>query len=230
MKIKGERNMGKKTRPKYSHTVLTVIAIVGIFVLIGSAKVFLPDLLKSEKPGKAETKQNRFSIDTSQARPYSIINKMDFSMHNPYRKRIKYYLFSDASTRKERAHTAILAALELAEKDYADFVTVRITPFEFTECCSYIVAKADYAPDGKGISGKGINETWDVTASDLKITEDTVDAVHAMKKAEKRGMDNISKIKKFIANQTGLPTQKAEQIYFDMIALKSQKEYSPKGL
>lgn len=100
------------------------------------------------------------------AKVYEIISNEDSSF--PGRKRLGISILSEAASFEERAQTAMKAAIDYQKITKADLVSVRLEPSKAMDGKGSPLAVADYAPDGKGISGdtsmSGNDWVWKVEA------------------------------------------------------------------
>lgn len=172
-------------------TLAALIALTAIMVFIGGFVALLkPGLIRQTKGWKAmlycfATSVLMFGtsvtlmpapmLEKGEAHFYRTIDQEDSSV--ALRKRLGWVIVAPtAATLEDRAVTAIHAAKELHERSGADFVQIRLVADELTNWGGNgILAIAEYAPDGKGVSGQGEKgNKWKVSAADTAISEQQI--------------------------------------------------------
>jgi len=196
---------------RVSKKVKIIITVVAGVICIG---------ILSDQPETATKNQQTaapITLETTEAKPYKIFSSNDMSVNG--RKRKKYNVVSDAKTRKERAHTAIKAAIDLQSSSKNDVVSVAIEPSKDIAGKGFALAIASFAVDGQGW---GANDwKWQVVVADELITEQQLIVVEEWYKNrddfQKDGMTDEPALTKFLASKLSLPI---EQITFPVVTLK----------
>ncbi|MDZ7831666.1 MAG: hypothetical protein U5L07_07925 [Desulfobacterales bacterium] len=189
---------------------------IALFLLAGAVLLIAGCQDADQKPveKKAEPKpvaQKKIS--------YKILNKMDYSIKHPYRKRIQWYIYSTAETKVDRGRVAIQAALDCVKQSGADEADIRVTPLPDVECCQYTTARANYAPDGKSSLG----EKWHVEASDIEITPQIEKTIYLMEKARFLKIDQISEVVKYIDKNLRVGKDQAHKLYFKVLEMMTKE-------
>lgn len=108
--------------------------------------------------------------DVSQAVEYTVVKTEDVSFAGRTRVN-RYVVAAHANTREQRAQTAIKAAMDLQHETLAQVSSVVVELSAWLAGHGHPVATADYAIDGRGMSGDQ-SWTWRVSASDEPVTPD----------------------------------------------------------
>jgi hypothetical protein len=115
-----------------------------------------------------ENKNTVAELNIEQAKPYEVLNLHDISFAG--RDRYKAHIYApEAVTYEQRAHTAMKAAKEICLNKKAHFVSALLEPSPALAGKGDIVAMADYAVDGRGVSGEE-QWTWNVQSSRSEVT------------------------------------------------------------
>lgn len=98
-------------------------------------------------------------MDLSQAKPYVIIKKDDFSFAG--RDRYEWSITAPrANSFEERAQTAMKAAMDLHKQRNCHVANILLEISEKLKGKGFPLAMVDYAPDGYGYTGKTGNDRW----------------------------------------------------------------------
>ncbi|PAX78268.1 hypothetical protein CIK43_18930 [Citrobacter sp. TSA-1] len=164
------------------------------------------------------TEQKRVLEDASlwrnKARSYSLVDKDDISYAG--RERYKISIVSpDSQSLEERAATVKNAAIELQKKTGADFVSVLLLPTENSKGKGYVLAMADYSPDGCGTGEKCDNKKLVVSASDVVLAKSQLQSISLWNEYKKKfaGSDGVldikeeKRLKQFISKQLNIPVK-----------------------
>ncbi len=205
----------RKTGVPYSRGQLTIVfslLVVVFFVLFGIVTP-TPD----NKPIQKETvKTDEKKGPLSEAKTYTVINKMDVSI--PGRKRMGIVIISsEAKTYNELAQTAMKAAMDYQKETGADLSYVWLEMSPLTQGAGYQLATADYAPDGKGNSEMATPFTWEVEAVKTLPTEQAKKITELWQsnkpKFQKNGMTDEPELKKFIAGKLNIKVSDVTTYY-----------------
>lgn len=143
------------------------IAIVVFLVILGFYFAsFLPSSEKKNKNTGTTSRQNTINID------YKIIDKEDFSFHG--RKRVSISIYKETNDITDRVVVIKQAARNLIKTDGADVASVYLYTIPFMNpavCGGMNIARATYAPDGKGRDGDTQNWIWEISVSEANLTE-----------------------------------------------------------
>ncbi len=152
-------------------------------------------------------------VDVSDAKGYKVLKTEDFSFGA--RKRTRVYIWADASTVTERAHTVIKAALVQQKKTKSDVVEIVLEPSRVIVGKGCGLANALYAPDTGGLTGRE-RWQWNVRVSkhivrslDLKMEEMWWANRDDF---QKNGRTDEPGLKRFIAGQLKCPIDSVEKL------------------
>jgi hypothetical protein len=179
------------------------------------------ELIKEPSAKMPEKQAVKKSPVLQHAISYKLLTQEDFSTHSPYRKRVKWYIYADAKTKDQRAHTAIKAALDCRKQTAADLIDIRLTPIKNPNLkqADFQVAWVQYAADGQGFYSKQTSGPWEIKVSDLNFTPKHLSAADAMLDARFMGMDKIDEVINLIAQPPNITRTQAEKLWADLAGL-----------
>ena len=129
------------------------------------------------------------------AHKYEVIEVEDTSVARRARIRVRI-LAPSAVTSEDRIATAMAAALDTSRAVDVDFVSVMLeaTPSLY----GFMLAAADYAPDGCGVSGSGDNCTglvWSsLTATDMQVSKEQVEIWEAWERHKENFTERVETV------------------------------------
>lgn len=161
-------------------------------------------------------------IDHKLAAEYKVASIEDVSFAG--RKRLSFSITSKDSLEKSgnegfhvRAHTAIKAAIELQRKYKCDVAFVILEINKSLSGKGYSIARASFAPDNGGTSGKD-GWTWEVYSSKTPVRNDELLVLNKWyefrSKFQSDGMTDEPALKAYLAQKLNLPEEKITLPWF----------------
>ena len=158
--------------------------------------------------------ENQAKVPTNQASMYETISVNDTSFGA--RKRLSARIVAPtAVTHEQRAQTALKAAVDLQKQRRVDAVGVFLEISPGLAGIGYVLAIADYAPDGGGWSGSTPfrNGIWEAAATDHVVPDTVIKMAELWFQHEKKfqvndgfggTMTDESALRKYIAGLIGI--------------------------
>lgn len=188
-------------------SLFTGDVITGLILLLATA-ICLPPLLSTVNAaakGKVELTQGKAVIagivllfiavafatppseqknqhETVKTINYTVIGERDFGFNG--RDRLGVFVYApEAKTKLERAAVVRQAAIDLQKRTNADFTDATLEVASFSYQQGNVLAMADYAPDGCGVSGKDCTgEKFKIEVSDAQVPALQIDVLREWEK------------------------------------------------
>ena len=233
-------------------------SVTGLILLLASA-ICLPPLLNkinAAAKGKVELTQGRAVIasvvllfiaaafatppptqqNAQQAKVktinYTIIGGRDYSFNG--RDRFGVFVHApEAKTKLERAAVVKQAAIDLQKRTNADFTDATLEVADFSYQQGNVLAMADYAPDGCGVSGEDCTgEKFKIEVSDAQVTALQIDVLREWEKlkGQYRGskgylnLEDEAKMTAVIAKKLGIAISETKTPYTGTLKKISEDE------
>lgn len=112
----------------------------------------------------------------------------------------------------QRAHTAMNAAIELQKQLGLDVIVVWLEADAELSGKGFGVARVQYSPNGKGMSGRDSNKVWEIEVSGDEIPKQQIECArrwyqHNKDFQNKNGLTDEKKLKAFLEKQYGFDSK-----------------------
>lgn len=215
-------NTAAKGKVELTQGKAVIAGIVLLFVAVAFATP-PPPLTPEQKAIKAE------QVKTIN---YTIISERDFSFNG--RDRFGVFVYApEAKTKLERAAVVKQAAIDLQKRTSADFTDATLEVADFSYQQGNVLAMADYAPDGCGVSGEDCaGEKFKIEVSDAQVTALQIDVLREWEKlkGQYRGekgylnLEDEAQMTDVIAKKLGIAISDTKTPYTGMLKRVSRDE------
>lgn len=213
-----------------------VIAGVVLLFIAAAFATPPPPLTPEQKAIKAEQAKTEKTKQAQQARNktinYTVIGERDYSFNG--RDRFGVFIHApDAKTKLERAAVVRQAAIDLQKRTNADFTDATLEVADFSYHQGNVLAMADYAPDGCGVSGEDCTgDKFKIEVSDAQVTSLQIDVLREWEKlkGQYRGekgylnLEDEAKMTAVIAKKLGIAISDTKTPYTGMLKKISDDE------
>mgnify|MGYP005813409977 CR=1 FL=1 len=246
-------NAATKDKVELTQGKAVIAGIVLLFIAVAFATP-PPPLTPEQKAVKAEQEKTEKIKQAQQARikkemddrklateraankvktiNYTVIGERDFSFNG--RDRFGVFVYApEAKTKLERAAVVKQAAIDLQKRTNADFTDATLEVADFSYQQGNVLAMADYAPDGCGVSGEDCTgEKFKIEVSDAQVTALQIDVLREWEKlkGQYRGskgylnLEDEAKMTAVIAKKLGIAIGDTKTPYTGMLIKISEDE------